>query len=166
MNQFSEEIKLFSEADRRLEAYPSKLQDLIVHLKKFFELGEPLVEGANAPIWHPNDVDSVRQVMAFFQDQGLDHLNLISINYKKSLGICNVNEAFYIISGIGGIHRAWHDYLADIYQSDIFPSPASYLHDIRLNIYKIFQVYEGPREKEFVRYLREVKNPWIKYAHI
>ncbi|MEQ5778582.1 hypothetical protein J4E05_23905 [Thalassospira sp. NFXS8] len=163
MSQFNEEIKLFSEADRRLEVYPSKLRDLVSHLKAFVERGVPLVEGANAPLWHPDDVGSVREAMVYFEGKGIDHLKLISQNYKKSLGQCEVNEAFYIISGIGGIHRAWHNYLADIYQSDIFPSPVGYLYDIHLKIYDRFQVYEGPREKAFVKYLQEIANPWAKY---
>ncbi|WP_417844422.1 hypothetical protein [Thalassospira sp.] len=166
MSQFNEEIKLFSEADRRLEVYPSMLQDLLSHLKAFVERGVPLVKDASEPLWHPDDVEHVKKASDFFERQGVDHLRMISNDYKAALGKMDLERAMSFTSGLGGLHRAWHNYLADIYQSDIFPPPSSYLSDIDEKLYEVFPVYQGPRQKSFEAYLHQAGNPWAKYAQI
>lgn len=164
MSDFSEEIHLFDEADRRFIEYPGKLRDLIGHIKRRLDQGIPLSADARAPLLSPDDPERLREVLLFFEERGIAQLRMLMITYQQRLASADIGEAIGSISSLGGLHRAWHNNLSPQYQSSIFPPPAVYLSDIHEKIYDLYQEYDGRCQRSFVSYLRGTRNPWARYA--
>ena len=167
-----EAVELFREADSRMSAYVSMIDNAQRHIRSNLENNIALPEGVRVALINP---DSRSFLLGALRDLEQDKSGAQKsvARLRGMLGRAEVLEAKRMVSGwSNGMDAAMETVINHAYQdSDILPPPPHYFSEINSQIFSVFPyLSDDPRRDQQIyqitNHLLTVENPWSRYADI
>jgi hypothetical protein len=163
-------IKVFQNAENAIEEYRNKILSVRNMIEEYLALGKPLPQDLRYLLLDPESRDYLRNCVVV-----LDHVATSLVNklggMRGNLAQCNVIDALLVAESS---KRDFFNSLTIVvgeypYESDRLPPSYEFFRIINDETMVVFprnleSSLETKEKRDFANYLRNVDNPWAKYA--
>ncbi|OKH90122.1 hypothetical protein [Thalassospira sp. TSL5-1] len=163
-------VKVFQTAEDAIQEYRNKILNIKNMIEDHLRFGKPLPKDLREILVNPNSTDNLRisvRVLDYVAEGLLKKL----YRMRYFLAQCNVVDALLIAESLT---RDVFNNLANVfgeypYESELLPPSYNFFRIINDETKKIFprnldSPLETEEKRDFANYLRNVDNPWTKYA--
>ncbi|OCX63725.1 hypothetical protein BFP70_12015 [Thioclava sp. SK-1] len=176
IDQISEVVALFQQADNMIVDYLGMMENMRQHLRARIDHDTPLPPGAIEALHHgvENDIPWLSRALIDLEDDKrvvAGHLTQMRKALATATQPSDVESAHILLGNwANNADRSMESVINQNYQqSDIMPPPPNYWAPISHRSSDLFRYQSGsPQDEALLNavliYLRNVQNPWARYA--